>query len=322
MSVAPAPYSPIQVRALDKRYGQMWAVRSLDLEVHTGEVFALLGPNGAGKTTTVEILEGIRRRSSGDVRVLGQDPGKGSRAWRARVGIVPQTTGAFPELTVCEVVAHFATFYPDPLPVDGVIEMVGLTGQRKKQSSALSGGQRRRLDVAIGILGDPDVIFLDEPTTGLDPVARHEAWDLVRYFAAEGKTTLLTTHYLEEAETLADRAGVIIAGSLVKIGPPGELGGPSSRLSTVSFAMAGGLAGRPLPRMPPGTQVGPAGSGRDGHVHLQTPAPTALMEILIGWAHAADVPELPDLSVHRPTLEDVYLGLIREYGAITQEAVA
>ncbi len=183
------------------------AVRGIDLDVHKGEVFALLGPNGAGKTTTVEILEGIRSRSAGDVQVLGSDPAQDRRSWRARIGVVPQSTGVYLDLTVGEVIGHFAAFYPAPLPVAQVLDMVGLTEQRKKQTVALSGGQQRRLDVAVGVIGDPELIFLDEPTTGLDPVARREAWDLVRYFADRGKTTVLTTHYLDEAEALAQRAG-------------------------------------------------------------------------------------------------------------------
>src|SRR5689334_5919099 len=174
---------PVVVRGLRKQYGKATAVNGLDMDIHAGEVFCLLGPNGAGKTTTIEILEGLRSRSGGEVLVLGRDPAEHRRDWRARVGVVPQSSGAFTDLTVREVVAQFAAFYPAPLPVDEVIDMVGLAAQRDKQSMSLSGGQRRRLDVAVGIVGDPELIFLDEPTTGLDPVARHEAWDLVRYFS-------------------------------------------------------------------------------------------------------------------------------------------
>ena len=301
------PAHPIYVRSLTKKYGQSWAVRNVDLEVRQGEVLALLGPNGAGKTSTVEILQGFRRATSGEVRVLGADPARGSRAWRARLGVVPQTTGAFADLTVREVVAHFAAFYPAPLAPDEVLEMVGLSDQRRKQSDQLSGGQRRRLDVAVGVVGDPDLIFLDEPTTGLDPQARREAWDLVTYFADRGKTTLLTTHYLDEAEQLADRVAVMTAGRIVAVGTPDDIGGRATVPVEVSFGSAGDFAGA-LPS-PVADRVLDSRIASD-RVILHTQTPTALMAALIDWARSIGVEELPDLSIRRPTLEEVYLSLI------------
>jgi ABC-2 type transport system ATP-binding protein len=297
---------PVRVRGLHKSYGDRQVLRGVDLDVHAGEVFALLGPNGAGKTTTVEILEGIRSRTSGEVRVLGEDPGADKRAWRARIGVVPQSTGAYLDLTVGEVVAHFAALYPNPLPVDQVIDMVGLTPQRRAQSQTLSGGQQRRLDVAVGVVGDPDLIFLDEPTTGLDPVARREAWDLVRFFADRGTTTVLTTHYLDEAEALARRAAVIVDGAVVACGTMAELGGRAGAATSVSFRRDGRLAGHALPTLPEGEVEDHAGM-----VRVLTSEPSEALRVLLDWSAAAGEPELPGLRVHRPTLEEVYLDLIR-----------
>jgi ABC-2 type transport system ATP-binding protein len=302
---------PVVVRGLRKQYGKATAVNGLDLDIHAGEVFCLLGPNGAGKTTTIEILEGLRNRSGGEVRVLGRDPAEHRRDWRARIGVVPQSTGAFADLTVREVVAQFAAFYPAPLPVDEVISMVGLSAQRGKQAMALSGGQRRRLDVAVGLVGDPELIFLDEPTTGLDPVARREAWDLVRFLSGRGTTTVLTTHYLEEAEVLADRVGVIIGGRMVDMGPPADLGGRSRIPAKVRFSKTGPLAGLSLPPLPTETQVE---ISADHEVRMVASYPTAVMDALLRWAHASGVREIPGLSIHRPTLEEIYLDLIRKHG--------
>ncbi|MFC4056753.1 ABC transporter ATP-binding protein [Planomonospora corallina] len=285
-------------------------VDKVDFDVLPGEVFALLGPNGAGKTTTVEILEGVRRRTGGDVRVLGRDPSEDAPSWRARIGVVPQTTGAYLDLTVREVVEHFAAFYPAPLPVAQVIDMVGLTAHQRKQAQHLSGGQLRRLDVAVGVVGDPDLIFLDEPTTGLDPAARREAWDLVRHFADRGKTTVLTTHYLDEVEALAQRAAVIVAGRIVETGPISELGGRKTDRATICFSASGPLDGLPLPPLPPGSEAG--GDGPDaGQVVVHTHHPTEVMALLLPWARAAGVRELEGLRIHRPTLEEVYLQLIK-----------
>ncbi len=301
---------PIDVHALTKRYGNFWAVRGVDLDVAAGEVFALLGPNGAGKTTTVEILSGARRRTGGTVRVLGQDPADDVRGWRARIGVVPQTTSAFIDLTTREVVAHFSAFYPAPLPVDQVLEMVGLTKERKKQATAMSGGQQRRLDIAVGIVGDPDLIFLDEPTTGLDPVARREAWELIRGLAERGKTTVLTTHYLEEAEALANRVAVIVDGRVVASGRTAELGGRETAPVTVSFVRTGALRDLPLPPLPDDTVPDPD-EQREHHVGLLTHTPTAVMRSVLAWAADAGVEELAELRVYQPSLEEIYLGLIR-----------
>ncbi|HET8680682.1 MAG TPA: ABC transporter ATP-binding protein [Micromonosporaceae bacterium] len=275
----------ILARGLRKSYGATVAVAGLDLAVRRGEVFALLGPNGAGKTTTVEILEGYRRRDSGEVSVLGTDPARADAAWRARVGIVLQGTGEFEDLTVGEVVRHFAGFYPNPDNPATVIERVGLSEKVRSRTHALSGGQRRRLDVALGIIGRPELLFLDEPTTGFDPQARREFWDLVRGLAAGGTTILLTTHYLYEAEALAGRVGVITGGRLVAVDAPERLGDRASAPATVTW--------------------------RDGGETRteQTPAPTALVARL---AARYDGGEVPELTVTRPTLEDVYLTLIGE----------
>ncbi|MEV7418773.1 ABC transporter ATP-binding protein [Streptomyces sp. NPDC089919] len=316
MSTAqPAP--AVSVRGLSKRYGDVVAVRDISLDIARGEVFALLGPNGAGKTTTVDILTGARRRSGGDVRVLGRDPAGDPREWRARIGVVPQTPGAYADLTVREVVRHFAAMYPAPLPVDEVLERVGLGGLHARPATALSSGQQRRLDVAVGVIGDPELIFLDEPTTGLDPVARREAWELVRYFAGRGRTTLLTTHYLDEAEELAQRAGVVVEGRLVACGPLASLGGRDRTPATVRFRRCPALAGRSLPPLPPGTVVVDGTAAVDGTgapagtaVTLHTAEPTRALAALLPWAREAGAAELTGLRVERPTLEETYLRLI------------
>ncbi|MEW2476962.1 ABC transporter ATP-binding protein [Micromonospora gifhornensis] len=273
----------IHVRGLRKAYGDNVAVAGLDLDVHPGEVFALLGPNGAGKSTTVEILEGYRHRDAGEVRVLGVDPTAASPQWRARVGIVLQGTGEFDELTVAEVVRHFAAFYPDADDPDKVIARVGLAGKARARTHTLSGGQKRRLDVALGIIGRPELLFLDEPTTGFDPEARREFWELIRDLAAAGTTIVLTTHYLDEAEALADRVGVITGGRLVEVAPPTSLGNRQEALATVSW------------RTPEGTLES-----------AQSATPTALVAELAARFGG----EVPGLTVTRPTLEDIYLRMI------------
>jgi ABC-2 type transport system ATP-binding protein len=274
----------ISVRGLRKSYGGTAAVAGLDLEVRRGEVFALLGPNGAGKTTTVEILEGFRRRDGGEVSVLGVDPAAADAGWRSRVGIVLQGTGEFDELTVAEVVSHFAAYYPAPDDPAEVIARVGLAEKARSRTHALSGGQKRRLDVALGIIGRPELLFLDEPTTGFDPEARREFWELIRDLAAAGTTILLTTHYLDEAEALADRVGVITAGRLVAVAPPAELGDRRNAPATVSWRSPDGLLRSE-----------------------ETPTPTAFVMDL---AKQFDGSEVPGLVVRRPTLEDVYLRMI------------
>jgi ABC-2 type transport system ATP-binding protein len=274
--------SAIEVRGLRKSYGGIVAVDGVDLTVASGEVFALLGPNGAGKTTTVEILEGYRKRDAGTVSVLATDPATAGAAWRARIGMVLQTSGEFDALTVAEVVRHFASYYPAPDDPDAVIEQVGLAGKRNSRTHALSGGQKRRLDVALGIVGRPELLFLDEPTTGFDPQARQEFWHLIRDLAASGTTILLTTHYLHEAEALADRVGVLCGGRLVAVAPPGELGGRDSADAVVTW------------------------QGPGGHSEAVTDKPTALIATL----SAEYGGEVPGLTVSRPTLEDVYLRMI------------
>ena len=281
----------IHVRGLRKRYGEVAAVDGVDLDIAHGEVFALLGPNGAGKTTTVEILEGYRHRDAGEVRVLGADPVHGDAAWRARVGLVLQSTGEFEDLTVREVIHHFARYYPDPADPDEVIARVGLTEKVNSRTHSLSGGQKRRLDVGLGVVGRPELLFLDEPTTGFDPEARREFWELIRDLAGSGTTILLTTHYLEEAEALADRVGVIAAGRLVAVAPPADLGDRANAPATVSWRDA------------------------DGRTRsVQTPTPTAYVAELA----AANGGEIPALTVTRPTLEDVYLRMI-EHGVGASE---
>src|SRR4051794_11163485 len=229
----------VRVRGLRKRYGDVDAVGGVDLDISRGEVFALLGPNGAGKSTTVEILEGYRRRTGGEVSVLGVDPGRPTRRWRTRLGIVPQTSNEQPQLSVREMVRHFAGYYPRPRDPDEVLAAVGLTDKAGARLAQLSGGQRRRVDVALGIVGRPELLFLDEPTTGFDPAARRQFWDLIRALAAEGTTILLTTHYLEEAEALADRLAVLAGGEIVAEGTPATLGGRAQAGAKVSWRSDG-----------------------------------------------------------------------------------
>ncbi|MBD3779533.1 MAG: ABC transporter ATP-binding protein [Micrococcales bacterium] len=279
----------VRVTGLQKRYGGKRAVDGLDLTVARGEIVAVLGPNGAGKTTTVEILEGYRHRDGGDVRVLGTDPQTAGRDWRARIGIVLQTTNDLAEATVGELVHHFARYYPDPRDPEEVIDAVGLREKVRTRSRQLSGGQRRRLDVALGIVGRPELLFLDEPTTGFDPEARHAFWDLIAGLRDGGTTIVLTTHYLEEAEHLADRVAVVRAGRVVAVDTPAELGGRSAQEAVVRW-VEGGV-----------------------HREQRTDSPTGLVTAL---AHRLGG-EVPGLQVARPTLEDVYLGLIAEDASTT-----
>jgi ABC-2 type transport system ATP-binding protein len=272
----------IQVSGLRKVYGAREALRGVDFTVARGEVFGLLGPNGAGKTTTVEVLEGFRERDGGQVQVLGFDPEEHSVELRSRVGIVLQACGTYPHLTVRETVAHWATLYPAPRDVGEVLELAGLQECAERRARVLSGGQRRRLDFALALVGDPELIFLDEPTTGFDPAARRAAWDVVRALRALGKTIVLTTHYLEEAETLADRVAILRDGLILAEGPPGELGASRYRV---------------------------AWRGPDGSLAERfTEDPTALLHELTAAALARGE-RLEELSVTRPSLEDVYLQL-------------
>jgi ABC-2 type transport system ATP-binding protein len=282
-SAAPA----ILVRDLHKRYGDHHAVRGLDFDVAPGEVFGLLGPNGAGKTTTVEILEGYRTRTSGIVSVLGHDPQQRSRELRERMGIVLQSTGMYRHIAVREAVAHWARFYPSPRDVDEVLALAGLSEKGAAYARTLSGGQLRRLDFALALVGDPELIFLDEPTTGFDPAARRAAWDVVRSLQDLGKTVLLTTHYLDEAQALCDRVAIVKEGRFVAEGPPAALGAGSARYRVTWRDDDGELVMR------------------------ETEDPTALLHQLTSAALARGE-RLRDLSVTRPTLEDVYLELTAE----------
>jgi ABC-2 type transport system ATP-binding protein len=272
----------ITVRGLRKSYGSVQAVDGLDLDVYAGQVFALLGPNGAGKTTTIEILEGYRRPDAGEVRVLGENPSRAGAAWRARVGVVLQDATDAGLLTVEETVRHFAGYYPRPRDSDEVIDLVGLEAKRSSRVRKLSGGQRRRLDVALGILGTPTLVFMDEPTTGFDPEARRKFWQVIRSLSAEGTTILLTTHYLDEAEALADRAAVIASGRLVAVGKPSELNDRNLGEAVVRWADNGAVRAQ------------------------RTSTPTALIVELAQQLGG----EVPGLSVHRPSLEDAYLDLV------------
>jgi ABC-2 type transport system ATP-binding protein len=289
----------IVIEGLRKNYGETTAVDGIDLTVDEGEVFALLGPNGAGKTTTVEILEGFRARDSGSVSVLGIDPAEGGRAFRRRVGIVLQSSGIDQFLTVREVVALYAGYYPHPRDVDEVIETVGLVEKSKSRVRQLSGGQQRRVDLALGLIGDPELIFLDEPTTGFDPSARRGAWEVVSGLRGLGKTVLLTTHYMDEAQHLADRVAVMAGGSLVAVGPPDQLGGRDTGQAHIRFMLPPGVDLADLP-----VQPRPDGDG----LIIDTDKPTHVVHELSGWAVARGI-ELPGLTVSRPSLEDVYLEL-------------
>jgi len=282
------PDPVISIRGLIKRYGDNEAVRGIDLEVMRGEVFAFLGPNGAGKTTTVEILEGYRKRSAGEVSVLGEDPERARRDWRERIGIVLQSCRLDPYLTVRESLELYAGYYASPRPVDEVVGLVGLAGKADERTGKLSGGQQRRLDVGMALVGDPELLFLDEPTTGFDPSARRQAWEAIAGLRALGKTVFLTTHYMDEAQQLADRVAIIAGGEIVARGTPEDLGDRDSQPTTISY------------RGPDGAQVA-----------LSTMTPVQTLNELTGRALAEGF-ELEGLEVKRPTLEDVYLELTEQ----------
>jgi ABC-2 type transport system ATP-binding protein len=279
--------SVISIRGLRKSYGDFEAVRGIDLDVRAGEVFAFLGPNGAGKTTTAEILEGYRERSGGEVAVLGEDPGQAGRAWRERIGIVLQGCRLDPYLTVRESLGLYAGYYSAPRPVGETIELVGLGDKADTRTGSLSGGQQRRLDVGMALVGDPELLFLDEPTTGFDPSARRQAWDVIEGLRDLGKTVFLTTHYMDEAQRLADRVAIIAAGEIVASGAPADLGDRESLPTTISYR----LGGEP--------------------VSVETRTPVADLHELTGRAVAEGL-DLEGLEVTRPSLEDVYLSLTSE----------
>jgi ABC-2 type transport system ATP-binding protein len=297
----------IRVRGLRKLYRDVEAVRGIDLTVRTGEIFAFLGPNGAGKTTTVETLEGYRHRDAGEVEVLGADPARPPPGWRARIGVVLQESEPEAELTVGECVSLYAGYYPRARAVADTLELVGLADRRTARCGRLSGGQRRRLDLALALIGDPELVFLDEPTTGFDPAARQAAWDVIAGLRDLGKTIFLTTHYMEEAERLADRIAVIHAGTIVAEGTPATLGGRDSEASIISFTLPSGVPAADLPPAVAASVSGVPG----GKIEARAASPLPLLGTLVAWAQARDV-DLPDLQVSRPTLEDVYLQLTGE----------
>jgi len=289
------------VRGLRKAYGAREAVRGIDLDVRRGEVVALLGPNGAGKTTTVEILEGYRARTDGEVSVLGHDPGAGEPAYKARIGIVLQSTGLEPYLTAREAITLYGGYYQSPRPTDEILTLVELTGQGDTRIGRLSGGQRRRLDLAIALVGRPELVFLDEPTTGFDPSARHAAWGIIRGLVAGGTTVLLTTHFMDEAQALADRLAVLVEGQIVAQGTTAEVIGNTSQDTIVRLRLP---AGTPTPD---GFGLAPD-AGDPALLLVRTTQATDVLHRLTGWALDSGV-TIEDLSVARPSLEDTYLAL-------------
>ena len=297
----------ISVEGLVKRYGDHDVVAGLDLEVQQGEVFAFLGRNGAGKTTTTEILEGYRTRDAGSVSVLGEDPASAGASWRAKLGIVLQESRPLGALTVKETLRLYAAYFPQPRPVAEVIALVGLDEQTDQRAGRLSGGQARRLDVAVALIGRPQLVFLDEPTTGFDPEARRQFWSVIAGLRDLGTTVFLTTHYMDEAQVLADRVGVLRGGRLAALGTPAELQALRGGVE-IRFSLPPGLSPTDLPTL--SAAVSPAA----GACRLETTAPTADLAVLCGWAEQRGL-ELPDLAVTRPTLEDVFLAIAGDDGA-------
>jgi ABC-2 type transport system ATP-binding protein len=294
----------IDVADLRMSYEGFEAVQGIDLRVRRGEVFAFLGPNGAGKTTTVEIMEGYRRRTDGSVTVLGEDPESGGAAWRSRIGVVLQESEPERDLTVSECLRLFAGYFPAPRPVEETLSLVGLAERADATASRLSGGQRRRLDVAMALIGDPELVFLDEPTTGFDPSARRDAWEMILGLRSTGVTVFLTTHYMEEAEYLADRVAVIAAGRIVAEGTPETLGGRAHAEAEIRFGLPPDVRFDDLP-----VEVREATADRDGdRVLLRAASPLSVLGPLVSWAETRRV-DLADLEVRRPSLEDMYLAL-------------
>jgi ABC-2 type transport system ATP-binding protein len=296
----------IEVEGLSKSYGELEAVRGVSFEVGVGEVFCLLGPNGAGKTTIVEILEGYRARSAGSVRVFGMDPAAGQRELRERVGIVLQSCGVQQELTVAELLEMYGRYYAHSRPIDELLELVELTEKRDTRAKQLSGGQRRRLDLALGLVGDPDLIFLDEPTTGFDPAARRHAWATIRTLCSLGKTIFLTTHFMDEAQHLADRVAVMRAGEIIATGRPDEIGGRNERPTEIRFALPAGAA---LADLPTADAIDVSLDGELVLVRSQQGVRTT--QAITAWAIERGH-ELERFSVAQPSLEDVYLELTAE----------
>jgi ABC-2 type transport system ATP-binding protein len=293
----------ISVTGLRKSYGEFEAVRGIDLDVDHGEVFAFLGPNGAGKTTTTEILEGYRERSAGTAEVLGVDPAHPTREWRERIGIVLQQCRMRPELTVRETLELYAGYYRDPAEIAATIDHVGLGPKADARAGALSGGQLRRLDVGVALIGNPDLLFLDEPTTGFDPTARRQAWEVIAGLRDLGKTIFLTTHYMEEAQALADRVAIIAAGRIVAEGTPADLGNREDRPAEISFVLPRRLEVSDLP-----TEVAAQAQVANGAVSVTSDRPIEVLHLLTGWALERSL-DLEGLEVRRPTLEDIYLEL-------------
>ncbi len=293
----------ISVSGLRKSYNGLEAVRGIDLEVRAGEIFAFLGPNGAGKTTTVEILEGYRERNAGEVRVLGVDPSRAGRAWRERVGFVLQECRLTPELTVREALEQYAGYYSAPRDVAETMSLVGLDEKADARTSTLSGGQQRRLDVALALIGDPELLFLDEPTTGFDPSARRQAWEVIGSMRELGKTVFLTTHYMDEAQVLADRAAIIVGGEIVAQGDPAELGSDGGPEAVISFRLPMEISPAELP-----SPFAEAAKRGEPLVSLASDDPLRDLRTLIDWAQARGT-GLPSLEVRRPSLEDVFLEL-------------
>ena len=298
--------SVISVQGLRKSYEDLEAVKGIDLEVEKGEIFAFLGPNGAGKTTTVEILEGYRPRSAGEVSVLGVDPQTANRQWKNRVGFVLQESRLVPELTPREAVEQYAGYYAHPRNIDETVDLVGLGDKANVRTSKLSGGQQRRLDVALALIGDPELLFLDEPTTGFDPSARRQAWDVIGGLRDLGKTVFLTTHYMEEAQTLADRVAIISAGRIVASGSPDDLGGDRKESTEISFRLPTGVRAPDLP-----FAVRTSARIDAGAVSLTAEDPIPLLRELTNWAAERGV-GLPGLTVGAPSLEDIYLELTED----------
>jgi ABC-2 type transport system ATP-binding protein len=309
----PDTVNAVVVEDLRKAYGATQAVAGVSFTVGFGEIFSLLGPNGAGKTTTMEILEGYRRQNAGNVMVAGFDPGdrRTGRQLREQIGIVLQELAVEPNLTVRETISRNAGYYPNPRPVGQVIELVGLVGKEKTQVKSLSGGQKRRLDLALGIIGNPRVLFLDEPTTGFDPSARRGAWDVIRGLRDQGTAIMLTTHYMDEAQELADRVAVISGGKIVEQGVPATLGGRDRARARIRFQLPDGYAAADLPVQ--------ATVGEDGRLVVEADEPTELLHRLTGWA-VEQRTVLPGLTVDRPSLEDIYLGLTAVQAAAADAA--
>jgi ABC-2 type transport system ATP-binding protein len=293
----------VEVRDLRKSYGEIEAVRGVSFEVARGEVFCLLGPNGAGKTTIVEILEGYRTRTGGEARVLGLDPADGSRRLREQVGIVLQQCGVQKDLTVAELIEMYGRYHARSRPVDDVVELVGLGEKRDVRAKNLSGGQRRRLDLGIALVGDPDLIFLDEPTTGFDPAARRHAWTTIRSLCELGKTVFLTTHFMDEAQFLANRVAVMRAGEIIATGRPDELGGRDGRPAEIRFLLPEGWSLGDIPELPARSR-----SVEGDRVVVRTTEPVRAAQVITSWALERDI-ELGHFSVTQPTLEDIYLEL-------------